>query len=124
MPRLAPLAVLALLAGCAPPAPQGTPIPQAELQSALPGHVSDFGNGVLITWQADGRFLYEDRLDASGALDKRVGVAWGPGGTYAVEDGRVCMTFPNLTRCDGMFRTASGALVATIGGWPYAVTLR
>lgn len=121
---LALAALLASLAACAPTVPPGTPLSAAELQSALPGHVSDFGNGLLITWQPDGRFIYDDRLDNSGVTDTRASAKWGPGGTYRVAEGQVCLSFPATTRCDGMSRTASGGLVATVLGWPYAVTLR
>lgn len=126
MTRILPLAaLLAGLAACAPIAPPGTPLSAAELQSALPGRVSDFSNGVLITWKADGTFTYQDRYDQAEPDDRRGGmIKWGTGGTWRATDGQVCMTFPGLTRCDGMFRTASGGLVATILNWPYAFTLR
>lgn len=117
-------ACLAPLASCAPRVQTGPPLTRAELQSTLPGRVSDFGNGTLITWNTDGTFRYDDLMDNSGSINSRTGAKWGPGGTYQLADGQVCMRFPGVVRCDGMSRGPGGGLVATVLDWPYAVTLR
>lgn len=126
MSRIAILAALAALAGCAPQAPPGTPLTQAELQAALPGRTSDFGNGVQIGWKPDGTFTYDDRYETAGPTGT-VGSRprWGTYGTYALEAGQVCLRFQGTyQRCDGIFRAPSGELVATITGYPYKFVLR